>query len=164
MVNSVRIHSSFIYGPIYWNGNVDEIYVIGCTKSCQHDSQWHKFHQNHHINVKTMLQIASQWSSKVDIDDSFNSQNTMASILHFQCIFLNEYAWNLIIFSLKFVPISLIDIEPSFIQIMACCHTGNKPLSEPMVAMFTDAYMRHTHLVSMCQLIQAEWRIYASIN
>ena len=31
---------------------------------------------------------------------------------------------------------------------MACCRTGDKPLSEPMVAYFTDAHMCHSASVS----------------
>ena len=39
----------------------------------------------------------------------------------------------------RFVVVSVVHI----IQIMAWCRPGNKPLSEPMLTPFTDAYMRH---------------------
>ena len=44
--------------------------------------------------------------------------------------------------SLKFVLNSPIKNNTLF-NSMALCQTGNKSLSEPMVALFTDAYMHH---------------------
>ena len=70
----------------------------------------------------------------------------MAAILAddiFKCIFLNEKFCRLIKISLKFVPKSPIDNNPALVQIMAWCQIGDKPLSEPMLTWFTDAYMRH---------------------
>ena len=49
---------------------------------------------------------------------------------------------------LKFVPHSLIDKKLPLVVIMAWCRAGDKPLSEPMTALFADAYMRN--LASMC--------------
>ena len=46
-------------------------------------------------------------------------------------------------FSLKFVPSSPIYNEPALVQVMAWRQTGDKPLLEPMLTHFTDAYMRH---------------------
>ena len=46
-------------------------------------------------------------------------------------------------FSLKFVHRSPIDNKPVLVQVMAWRRTGDKPLSEPMLTQFTDAYMRH---------------------
>ena len=62
---------------------------------------------------------------------------------NFKCFFLNENnrVWNW--FSLKCVPRSPIDNKPVLVQVMAWRQTGNKPLSEPMLTQFTDAYMRH---------------------
>ena len=51
----------------------------------------------------------------------------------FKCIFLNENIWISLTISLKFVPEVPVNNIPSLFQIMACCRTGNKPLSEPMV-------------------------------
>ena len=62
---------------------------------------------------------------------------------HFQMLFLE---WNdriLIQISLKFVPMSPIDNKPALVQVMAWRRIGDKPLSEPVMAQFTDAYMRH---------------------
>ena len=45
--------------------------------------------------------------------------------------------------SLKFVPEGPIHIKSVLVQVMACCLFGNKPLPEPMLAQFIDAYMWH---------------------
>ena len=70
----------------------------------------------------------------------------MATILAddmFKCIFLNENDRILIQISLKFVPRSPFDNKPSLVQVMAWSRIGDKPLPEPMMAQFIDAYMRH---------------------
>ena len=70
----------------------------------------------------------------------------MAAILaddNFKCVFLNENDKIPIRISLNLVPMSLIDNKPVLVQAMACRRTGDKPLPEPMLTQFTDAYMRH---------------------
>ena len=69
----------------------------------------------------------------------------MAAILAdniFECIFLNEKFCILIKISVKFIPKGSIDNNPVLVQIMAWHRIGNKPLSEPILTRFTDAYMR----------------------
>ena len=44
---------------------------------------------------------------------------------------------------LKFVPKGSINNKPALVQVMAWRRTGDKPLPEPMLTPFTDAYMRH---------------------
>ena len=61
----------------------------------------------------------------------------------FRCNFVNEKFCALIKMSLKFVPKSHIDDNPALVQIMAWRRIGGKPISEPMLTRFTDAYMRH---------------------
>ena len=51
----------------------------------------------------------------------------------FKYIFLNDNAWISIKISLKFVPKGPINNIPAFVQIMAWCRPGDKPLSEPMM-------------------------------
>ena len=68
----------------------------------------------------------------------------MAAILaddNFKCIFLNENDDIPIWISLKFVP--RIDDKPALVQVIAWRRTGDKPLPEPMLTQFTDAYMWH---------------------
>ena len=62
---------------------------------------------------------------------------------NFKCIFLNEKDRIPIQISLKFVPKSAIDNKPTLAEVMAWCQTGDKPLPEPMLTLFIDAYMRH---------------------
>ena len=45
--------------------------------------------------------------------------------------------------SLKFVPRGPINNIPVLVQIMAWRRLDAKPLAEPMLTRFTDAYMRH---------------------
>ena len=61
----------------------------------------------------------------------------------FRCIFVNDKFCILIEISLKFVPYGLVDNSQALVQIMAWRRIGDKPFSEPILAKFTDAYMRH---------------------
>ena len=64
-------------------------------------------------------------------------RNKMAAIFPddiFKCILLNGNVWILIKISLKFVPEGPINNIPALILIMAWCQSGNKPLSESMMA------------------------------
>ena len=64
-------------------------------------------------------------------------QDKMATIFAnniFKCIFTDENFWISNKFSLKYVPYGVIDNKPSLVQIMGCHQTGDKPLSEPMMA------------------------------
>ena len=61
-----------------------------------------------------------------------------------KCIFLNENNRISIRISLKFVFISPIDNKPGLVRAMAWqVTTGDKPLPEPILTRFTDAYMQH---------------------
>ena len=74
------------------------------------------------------------------------SLDKMAAILAddiFKCIFLHENDIIPMQMSLKFVPRSPIDNKPALIQVMAWRGIGDKPLPEPTMAQFTDAYMQH---------------------
>ena len=68
------------------------------------------------------------------------------SVNIFRCIFMNEKFYSLIIISLKFVPKGSIDYNPALFLIMAWRQTDDKPLSEPMLTLFT--YMRHEEEMS----------------
>ena len=54
---------------------------------------------------------------------------------------MNEKLYILIRNSLKFVPVGQIDNKSAFVRVMAWRQTGDKPLPEPMLIQFTDAYM-----------------------
>ena len=61
----------------------------------------------------------------------------------FKCIFMTESFCVLIQISLKFVPKGPIDSKSALVHVMTWRRTGNKPLPEPMLAQFTDAYVWH---------------------
>ena len=45
--------------------------------------------------------------------------------------------------AMKCVPKDPIDNKPALVKMMAWRRIGSKPLSEPVLTRFTDAYMRH---------------------
>ena len=49
---------------------------------------------------------------------------------------------------LNFVPKGQIDKKWPLVQVMAWRRSGDKPLSEPTMALFTDVYMRHSASMS----------------
>ena len=59
----------------------------------------------------------------------------------FKCIILNENVWILVRILLRFVPKDPINNISELIQIMACHRPGDKPLSEPIMVLSTDAYV-----------------------
>ena len=59
----------------------------------------------------------------------------------FRCIFVHVKICILIKISLKFVPKGPIDNNSALVDIMVWRGIGDKPLSEPMLTWFTDAYM-----------------------
>ena len=58
-------------------------------------------------------------------------------------IFFNEKFFILIRIPLKCVSMSPNDNAWELVQVMAWRRIGDKPLPEPMLTQFTDAYMRH---------------------
>ena len=85
------------------------------------------------VKIKSLYHINSwtKWPPFWQVDDIV------------KCIFLNESDKIPIWISLKFVPRSPIDNKPALVQVVAWRRTGEKPLSEPMMSQFSDAYMRH---------------------
>ena len=67
----------------------------------------------------------------------------MATSLADDTFIFNENDRILIQISLKFIPRGPVDIKPALVQVMAWRQTGDKPLPEPMLTQYTDAYMRH---------------------
>ena len=61
----------------------------------------------------------------------------------FRCILINERFGILIEIALMIVPNGLIDNNSALVKIMYWRRIGGKPISEPMLTWFTDAYMRH---------------------
>ena len=68
------------------------------------------------------------------------------------------YNENLLIFiqiSSNFVPKDQINNDPALVDILAWWLSGDKPLSEPMVAHSTNAYMCHSALITVTKLHNA---------
>ena len=66
-----------------------------------------------------------------------------------------EFDWNSF-------PLSPIDNIPALVQVMAWRRTDAKPLPEPMLAQFTDAYMQHQGgdeltLCILCAIQSQNW-------
>ena len=61
----------------------------------------------------------------------------------FKCIFMIEKFCISIRISLKYVLRGPIDNRPALVQVLAWHRTGDKPLPEPTLTQFTDAYMQH---------------------
>ena len=66
----------------------------------------------------------------------------------FKCIFMNEIFVYWIQVSLEFLPWHPIDNKSALVQVMAWHRTGDKPLPDPMMTDFTDAYEHHWASVS----------------
>ena len=83
-----------------------------------------------------MMSVCDEW--KFLIDDGYIL--AQQALTHwgrddiFKCIFLNENVYISINISLKFVPKGPINNIPALVPIMAWRRSGDKPLSEPMMA------------------------------
>ena len=71
----------------------------------------------------------------------------------FKRISLNENVDFFIKISRKYVPSGLFNNIPALVQIRGWRRTGDKPLSVPMMAWFTDAYMRHSPSMNQRKLV-----------
>ena len=58
----------------------------------------------------------------------------------FKCIFVNEFRMSILILQ-TFVPKGLLNNKSALVQVMSWRRTADKPLPEPMLTQFTDAYM-----------------------
>ena len=86
-------------------------------------------------------------SSLHGITNVFNSSPSAQNGSHladdiFKYIFMNEKFCIFLRISLKFVCEGPTYNKSVLVQVMAWRRTGDKPLSEPMLIQFTDAYMR----------------------
>ena len=86
----------------------------------------------------------SALSFKPQCVNSFSSEQNRRYFADdiFKFIFLNEKFCILIRISLKFVHKGPVDNNPELVKIMTWYRIGDKPLSEPMLIRFTDAYTR----------------------
>ena len=93
-----------------------------------------------------MIKRSGLTFSLVDNDIPQHPLDEMAAILAddiIKCNFLKENDIIPIKISLKLIPKCAIDNKAVLVQVMARRRTGDKPLPEPMMTQFTDAYIRH---------------------
>ena len=133
----------------------DEIFITGCTESCQNDnfqcSQWWKFRQNDDISVSVCVML---WLWILQI--SFNTWRPRWNGRHFaDDIFLNENVWISLKISLAFVPKFRINNIPALVMIMAWRSTCATPLPEPLMVNLLTHMGKHT---------EAKWRTCVSVN
>ena len=115
-------------------------------------------HQIVHFYINSWRGICASinWAPLVQITVSISCLNSLRQRKNrrhfadnvFKCNFLNENVWIPIKMSLKFVPKGPINNIPALVQKMAWRQTGDKPLSEPMMTQFNDAYMLHSASMS----------------
>ena len=96
-------------------------FFLGCL-ACSRGYRWTQDNQ--------LTQLPMDKMAAISADDIF------------KCIFLNENDRILIQISLKLFRKSPIDNKPALVQVMAWRRIGDKPLPEPMMTQFNDAYRR----------------------
>ena len=92
-------------------------------------------------------EVVNAWFFLPNVIDDINQSPHGQDGCHLTDDNLDEFSWMkkfciLIKISMKFVPYGLIDNSPALVQIMAWRRIGDKPLTEPLLTQFTDAYMR----------------------
>ena len=97
------------------------------------------------ISVIHRWNVKYTWSSNESL--WFKSSSRGQNGRHFtdyilRSNFLNEKFYSLIKFPLNFAAKRPIDNKSVLVWIMAWCRISDKPLSEPMLTWFTDAYIR----------------------
>ena len=135
-------------------------------------SVWWRCHHRWYLGLSKWQPVVSPMAAKLSDQQSLfgffvcfqywtrsiNSSplNKMAAIS--QMIFSDAFLWMnffciLIKISLKFVLRSLIDNNPTLVNIVAWRRIGNKPLCEPMVTLFNNAFMHHQGRWAKMQLL-----------
>ena len=149
-----KFHSTFYYGCNWLPMLGLKLIYVSKTGSghntqgeipCYFESQMSEFVLHYSISVTTC------WVVEVIQTQSFiiNTLRLMENCCHFtddvfKCIFLNGNVWISITISINFFPKGPINNITSLVHIMAWRWPSNKPLSEPMMTLFTDAYMHHS--------------------
>ena len=91
------------------------------------------------MDVKSIITYMHNIVLALLISPGQNDRHSADNI--FRCIFVNEKFCVLIKISQKFFPKGPINNMLEFVQIMAWCRTGDKPLPEPMLTHFTHPYI-----------------------
>ena len=86
--------------------------------------------------------MATYWFNNINSSPPGQNGHHFADNL-FKLIFVNENVRISIQISLKFVPKDPINSKSALVKVMAWRRTGDKPLPEPMLPQFIDAYIWH---------------------
>ena len=134
----VKTIISAIYSPPVANVSV-AVVIVGCDKS------WTYKHPELKLMIKIIFRSKFHTVFNMTKHKGFSSSPPRENGCHvtddiFKCIFMNE-KYCILFFDSKFVPNGPIDKKSALVQVMAWHRTGDKPLSEPMLTQFTDAYM-----------------------
>ena len=77
---------------------------------------------------------------------------------------INLLEWISIQISLKFVPKNPIDNKSALVQVMAWCRTADKPLPEPMLTKFTDAYIYIYIYIYICGTMGSNMHVFGNVD
>ena len=112
---------------------------------------WHrKYNQTSHLLTLIWedIYVASVGSVQLNIlRPKLNGRHCTNDT--FKCFFLNENIWFWIEMSLNLIHKGSFNSIPALVWIMGCGRPGHRPLSEPIMSCFTDAYMRHSASMSL---------------
>ena len=138
------------YHAILWSGfsSYKQTLYWLCKKKSQYLTwwricllQWFQKSMDNNDSCEAWCINAHWWTLYNTLRPKQNGRHFADAI--FKCIFLNENDC----ISLK-NSLSPINNIPTLVQIMAWRRPGDKPLSEPMMVSFNDAYMRHSASLS----------------
>ena len=124
-----------ICGKCYWN------YVVW-EKYRNYDCKWSGIRTSVDSILINVI-VAGPTQQELISSSPFGQNGYHFTDDSFKCIFKNEKFCILIQISLKFVPKGPIESKSELLQVMAWRWTGDKPLPEPMLTQFIDAYILH---------------------
>ena len=171
-VECIIISTSHLQNNMFCSHWMIKLQIYSTISKCKH--LWHHYHYHENSGTSMIMSFCTYiikilrrylkynnfgliwcWSHCFTLKyfQIFNTLRPRQNGRHFpdaifQIIFLNENLWISINVSLKFVPRGQINNIPALVQIMAWRRSGDKPLSEPMMVKFTDAYMHHSASMS----------------
>ena len=127
----------------------DNLYILlYCNFSwCGHTVNLQRHHRHHHRNHRWQISHLIFYNINfacIIVQHTEAETNGRQFAVHIsECIIFNENCCILIQISLKSVPKYLVNNTSALVPIVVWRRTGDKPLSEPMMAYFTDTYKRH---------------------
>ena len=115
-------------------------------------------------HIKFLISVYSQLFHPIALKNIYTSNYSVVELINalrprqhghhfadgtYKCSFLNGNVWILIQNFTEAFSESPTNYIPALVLIMAWGRTGEKPLSKPMMALFSDAYMLHSDSISL---------------